>query len=74
MLDPQGYVAECTGENIFLVRRGVLYTPPSATVLEGITRDSLMALLCQPADASLNMLYVNFRYSLPAKIVAYKVC
>jgi branched-chain amino acid aminotransferase len=44
MLDPQGYVAECTGENIFLVRRGVLYTPPSAAILEGITRDSLMVL------------------------------
>jgi branched-chain amino acid aminotransferase len=44
MLDPQGYVAECTGENIFLVRRGALYTPPSAAILEGITRDSLMVL------------------------------
>ena len=47
MLDPQGYVAECTGENIFLVRRGMLYTPPSATVLEGITRDGLMVLADQ---------------------------
>jgi branched-chain amino acid aminotransferase len=44
MLDPQGYVAECTGENIFLVRRGALVTPPSAAILEGITRDSLMVL------------------------------
>jgi branched-chain amino acid aminotransferase len=44
MLDPQGYVAECTGENIFLVRRGALYTPPSAAILEGITRDSLIVL------------------------------
>lgn len=47
MLDPQGYVAECTGENIFLVRAGALYTPPAATVLEGITRDSLMVLARQ---------------------------
>jgi branched-chain amino acid aminotransferase len=47
MLDPQGYVAECTGENIFLVRGGALYTPPAATVLEGITRDSLMELARQ---------------------------
>jgi branched-chain amino acid aminotransferase len=47
MLDPQGYVAECTGENIFLVRGGVLYTPPSATVLEGITRDTLIVLAAQ---------------------------
>jgi branched-chain amino acid aminotransferase len=42
ILDPQGFVAECTGENIFMVRRGVLYTPPLATVLEGLTRDSVI--------------------------------
>lgn len=44
ILDPQGYVAECTGENIFLVRKGKLITPPLATVLEGITRDSIFTL------------------------------
>jgi branched-chain amino acid aminotransferase len=44
MLDPQGYVAECTGENIFLVRDGKIYTPPIATVLGGITRDSLLTV------------------------------
>ncbi|MBN1147825.1 MAG: branched-chain amino acid transaminase [Anaerolineales bacterium] len=44
MLDPQGYVAECSGENLFMVRGGVLYTPPRTTVLEGITRDSLITL------------------------------
>jgi len=44
MLDPEGMVSECTGENLFLVRHGVLYTPPRATVLEGITRDSLITL------------------------------
>jgi branched-chain amino acid aminotransferase len=44
MLDPAGYVAECTGENIFLVRRGRLVTPPAAAILEGITRDSVIAL------------------------------
>ncbi len=44
ILDPNGYVAECTGENIFLVRKGVLMTPPLANVLEGITRDSLLVL------------------------------
>ena len=44
MLDPQGYVAECSGENLFLVRDGVIYTPPRTTVLEGITRDSLIVL------------------------------
>src|SRR5690349_9918226 len=44
MLDPQGYVAECTGENIFLVSRGVLRTPPAAAILPGITRDSIVEL------------------------------
>ena len=44
MLDPEGHVAECTGENIFLVRKGIIYTPPRAAILEGITRDSLMIL------------------------------
>lgn len=44
LLDPQGYVAECTGENLFVVRKGTLYTTPAAEVLEGITRDSVMTL------------------------------
>lgn len=44
MLDPQGYVAECTGENLFLVHGGKIYTPTLATVLEGITRDALITL------------------------------
>ena len=41
MLDPQGYVAECTGENLFIVRQGRIITPHTAPVLEGITRDAL---------------------------------
>ncbi len=44
MLDPQGYVAECTGENLFLVREGKVYTPPAAPVLEGITRSAVVTL------------------------------
>jgi len=44
MLDPEGYVAECTGENLFLVEKGVIYTPPRAAILGGITRDSLITL------------------------------
>ena len=39
MLNDQGYVAECTGDNIFIVKRGELFTPPiSAGGLPGITR------------------------------------
>jgi branched-chain amino acid aminotransferase len=46
MLDPQGYVAEGTGENIFIVKRDVVRTPPtSAAILSGITRDSVIHLL-----------------------------
>ena len=41
MLDPQGYIAECTGENLFVVRRGKLITPSTAPVLEGITRHTI---------------------------------
>lgn len=44
MLDPDGYVAECSGENIFLVRDGKVYTPHRATILEGITRDTLITI------------------------------
>jgi branched-chain amino acid aminotransferase len=44
MLDAQGMVAECTGENIFLVRKGTLYTPPDGTILEGLTRDAILGL------------------------------
>ncbi len=40
MLNPEGFVAECTGDNIFVVHKGELYTPPtSAGILEGITRN-----------------------------------
>ncbi len=41
MLDPQGYVAECTGENLFIVRHGKIATPVTAPVLEGVTRHSI---------------------------------
>jgi len=44
MLDTQGYAAEGSTENLFIIRDGVLFTPEAATVLEGITRDSIMAL------------------------------
>lgn len=44
-LDGQGYVSEGSGENVFLVSRGTLYTPPmSASLLPGITRHSVIEL------------------------------
>ena len=44
MLDPQGYVAECTGENLFVIRDGKIITPSTAPVLEGITRQSIFMI------------------------------
>jgi branched-chain amino acid aminotransferase len=45
MLNPQGFVSECTGENIFVARDGVFVTPPiAAGALEGITQDSVMKI------------------------------
>jgi branched-chain amino acid aminotransferase len=45
LLDANGYVSEGSGENIFVVKRGTLYTPDlSCSILEGITRDTVIAL------------------------------
>jgi branched-chain amino acid aminotransferase len=45
LLSPQGYVSECTGENIFIVKNGAIYTPPvSAGALEGITQDAVRTI------------------------------
>src|SRR6266480_4195364 len=45
LLSPQGYVSECTGENLFVVRDGRIVTPPSsAGALEGITQRSVMTI------------------------------
>ena len=45
MLNHKGEVAECTGDNVFVVRSGVLLTPPpDAGILEGITRNAVMEL------------------------------
>jgi len=45
MLNPQGLVSECTGENIFVARNGVLRTPPlTSGALEGITQDTVMTI------------------------------
>ncbi|MDA3870295.1 MAG: branched-chain amino acid transaminase [Gammaproteobacteria bacterium] len=44
LLDNEGYVAEGSGENIFIVRDGVIYTPDLASALNGITRNTLFEL------------------------------
>jgi branched-chain amino acid aminotransferase len=44
LLDVDGYVAEGSGENIFIVRNGIIYTPDLTSALEGITRDAITVL------------------------------
>ncbi len=44
LLDVDGFVAEGSGENVFIVRNGKLYTPDLTSALEGITRDTIMQL------------------------------
>ncbi|MDI5890675.1 branched-chain amino acid transaminase [Halomonas rhizosphaerae] len=44
MLDPEGYVAEASAANVFLLRDGVLHTPEVTSCLQGITRDSVIRL------------------------------
>jgi branched-chain amino acid aminotransferase len=44
LLDHEGYVAEGSGENIFIVRRGKLYTPDLTSALEGITRETIFTI------------------------------
>ena len=44
MLDAEGYVSEASGENIFIVRDGVIKTTPLTSILPGITRDSILTL------------------------------
>lgn len=44
LLDPEGYVSEGTGENIFIIRKGRIKTTPLTSILEGITRNSVIDL------------------------------
>ncbi|MFA7675502.1 MAG: branched-chain-amino-acid transaminase, partial [Endomicrobiia bacterium] len=46
MLNAQGYVAECSGDNIFTIKNGLVYTPPaSAGALKGVTRNAAIELI-----------------------------
>ena len=47
LLDTDGYVAEGSGENVFIVRKGVIKTPPLTAILEGITRETIMQLAAE---------------------------
>lgn len=81
MLDPSGYVAECTGENLFVVKRGVIRAVPDGGVLEGITRASLITLAkdagyaIEEGPVSRDQLYVAdevFACGTAAEVVAFR--
>ena len=44
LLDYKGNIAEGPGENFFMVKKGVIYTPPLGTILKGITRETIFEL------------------------------
>lgn len=44
MLDTEGYVSECTGENIFIVKNNVIKTTPNTSILPGITRATIIQI------------------------------
>ncbi len=65
MLNPHGLVAECTGENVFVVRHGTIITPPlTSGALEGITQSSVMAIArdfgfeCKVGELARSDLYI----------------
>ena len=47
LLDHEGYAAEGSGENLFIIRNGRLYTPETTSALEGITRDTIMTIAAE---------------------------
>ena len=61
MLTEEGYVAECTGDNIFFAKDGVVYTPPAFLgILEGITRQTVMDLLTEMGVEVVEKVFTRF--------------
>ncbi|MFW6216655.1 MAG: branched-chain amino acid transaminase, partial [Desulfohalobiaceae bacterium] len=57
LLDVQGYVSEASGENLFIVKKGVLKTPPLGSILSGLTRNAVITLA---RDMGYQVLEQNF--------------
>lgn len=61
MLTEDGYVAECTGDNVFYAKRGVVCTPPAFLgILEGITRQTVMDLLIEMGVQVVEKVFTRF--------------
>jgi len=57
LLDTEGYVSEASGENVFIVKNGILKTTPPTSILQGITRDSVIRI---SADKRIKVLEERF--------------
>jgi len=57
LLDTEGYICEASGENIFIVKKGTLKTPPPTSILQGITRDAVIKLA---RDTKMNVVEQRF--------------
>jgi branched-chain amino acid aminotransferase len=57
LLDTEGYICEASGENIFIVKQSTIKTPPPTSILQGITRDSVIKLA---RDAKMNVVEQRF--------------
>lgn len=61
MLTEDGHVAECTGDNVFFIRNGVVYTPPGYVgILEGITRGTVIDLLKEMGVEVVESVFTRF--------------
>jgi len=61
MLTEEGYVAECTGDNVFYLKNGVVYTPPAFVgILEGITRQTVIDLLQEAGVEVVEKVFTRF--------------
>ncbi len=61
MLSEDGYVAECTGDNVFFVKDGVVYTPSAYVgILEGITRQTVIELLVESGIKVVENVFTRF--------------
>ena len=67
LLDPEGYVSEGTGENIFIVRRGRIKTTPLTSILEGITRNSVIELAGEQGIPVLEERFTRDEITSPTK-------
>jgi branched-chain amino acid aminotransferase len=59
LLDSQGFVAEGSGENLFIAKRGIVKTPPLTSALSGITRDTVMRLLADAGVAVVEQFFTR---------------